>query len=546
MKQKRWITPAALALALTGLAGCGRGGGSGQAAAGGGEGGGKPGGAAGAQPAANAGTPVRIGTVVEKTVERTIPVTGSVAALQTIDLAPKVTARVTRVAGREGAPVRAGQIVVQQDTSDFVTQVEQAQANVQSARARLAQIETQSRVQNSSTVGEVENTRQQLQQAEAALALAKRPQRTQEVAIAENAVQQAQARLEDIGVARNAVQQAQANYERASADRQRYEELVRAGASAQSVLDTYVTQEKVSRAALDSARQQLVAQEKTSRAALNTARQQLSIARQGGRTENIQTAQANVVRARLALSQARTSLQQIQARRSDVQAARAAVAQAEAALAAARLQVQNASVRSPINGVISARLTEPGQLAAPGAPVVRLVSLKSVFFEAQVPETDISSVRAGLNAPVRVDAYPGRVFSGRVARVYPTASTQSRNFVVRVVLNNSGGLLRPGMFARGQVVAERRRGTVVPKDAIVSREGKTYVYVATDNDTAEQRNVRVGVQTAQTAEVRGGSVRPGERVIVTGQEALQDGGKIRVQADSNGGTSSATQEASAQ
>ena len=493
---KRW-TALALALGLTILAGAGCGNRGGGQAKAGGAAGGPPG--AGATPAADQGTPVRVARAVEKNVERTVPVTGSVAALQSIDLAPKITARVTQVIGREGTTVRRGQVVVQQDTSDLVTQVGQAEASLASARARLAQVQTQSRVQNKNSIGEVENTRQQLRQAEAALALAKRPQRTQEVAVAENAVRQAQA-----------------NFERAQSDRQRYDQLVKEGAAAQILLDQYATQEKVSRAALDSAKQQL------------------DLARDGGRAENVGTAQANVIRARLGVGQARTNLQQIQARGSDIQAARAAVQLSQAALDFARLQVANASVRSPIDGVVSARLTEPGQLAAPGTAVLRIVSLKNVYFEAQVPETDVASIRPGLPTPVRVDAYPNKVFYGRVARVYPTASTTSRNFIVRVVLDNSGGQLRPGLFARGAIVAERRRGIVIPKDALLTRDGKTTVFVAQTGDTAKLRSVKVGVQTAETAEVRSG-VQPGERVVVAGQEALENGGKIRIQAGGDEG-----------
>jgi multidrug efflux pump subunit AcrA (membrane-fusion protein) len=326
MKRNDPIFVSGLALALSVLllaAGCSRGGGEqAKAGANGGSGGAQGAaaapGAPGATPAADAATPVRVFPAARRTVRRTVPVTGSIAALQSVDLAPKLTARVVRVIEREGATVRRGQVVVQQDTSDIINDVQKAEANVQAARARLAQIETQSRVQNASTVGEIENTRQQLRQAEAALALARRPQRTQEIAVAENAVRQAEANLENVAVARNAIEQAQANYDRARADRARYEQLVREGAAAQSLLDQYVTQEQVARAALASAKQQASAQEKTARAALNSARQQLSVAREGGRAENVRTAESQVVRARLAYSQARTNLQQIQARQSDI------------------------------------------------------------------------------------------------------------------------------------------------------------------------------------------------------------------------------------
>lgn len=443
------------------------------------------------QPAAREATPVRIAPAIRTIVRRTIPVTGSISALQSIDLSPKIAAKVVSVAGREGTPVRRGQIVVQQDASDLITQVQQAEANVNAARARVSQAETQARVAASNSRGEVENMRQQLRQAEAALALARRPQRTQEVAVAENAVAQAQA-----------------NYDRAQVDRQRYERLVKEGAAAQSVLDQYVTAERVARASLDSAKQQL------------------DIARTGGREENIRTAEANVARARLGVGQARTNLQQNAARQEDIKAARAALAQAQAALAFARQQVANASIRSPINGVIADRLTEPGQQAAPGLPVLRLVALSTVFFEAQVPETAIRSIRPGLTAPIRVDAYPGRAFMGQVAKVYPTASAQSRNFTVRIILPNAGSLLRPGMFARGEIVAESREGIVVPKDALLAREGKSQIFVA-KGKKAVLRDVRIGVVTPQTVEIRAG-VQAGEQVVVAGQEALSDGGAINV------------------
>jgi RND family efflux transporter MFP subunit len=260
----------------------------------------------------------------------------------------------------------------------------------------------------------------------------------------------------------------------------------------------------------------------------------------------VRTAEANVVRARLAYGQARTNLQQIQARQSDIRAARAAVAQNQAALNLERRRLADASIRSPIDGVIADRLTEPGQLAGPTQAVMRIVALNTVFFEAQVPETDLRAVRPGQPVNVRVDAYPGQTFAGRIAKVYPTGNNQSRNFAVRILLPNQGGRLRPGLFARGEVVAEQRPGVVVSKDALVLREGKSHIFVASDDGTtAELRTITTGVETPETIEVRAG-VKAGDRIIVAGQDALQDGGKIRIQSGDNDETgTTAAQAASA-
>jgi multidrug efflux pump subunit AcrA (membrane-fusion protein) len=84
-----------------------------------------------------------------------------------------------------------------------------------------------------------------------------------------------------------------------------------------------------------------------------------------------------------------------------------------------------------------------------------------------------------------------------------------------------GGRLRPGLFARGEVVAEQRPGVVVSKDALVLRDGKAQVFVASDDGTtAELRTITTGVETPETIEVRAG-VKSGDRIIVAGQDAFR-------------------------
>ena len=475
---------AALALFFALASGCTKKGAEGDKA-------GAKGGAGKTQAAADPATPVRVLPAKRETVTRAIPVTGSISALQTVNLSPKITARVTSVIAREGSRVRAGQIVVQQDTSDLMIQLQQVAASAQAARAKLAQARTAANLQvTTSSVG-IADAQQQVRSAEEQLQLAKRPQRTQEV-----------------NVAQNNVAQAQANYERAQADRKTYESLVKEGAAAQITLDQYRTQEAVQKAALASAKEQL------------------NIAQTGGRSEQVQTAQAALVRAQAALRLARANVQNNQVREDDIRNAQALVAQADAQVAAVRQQIMDASIVSPIDGIIAARQTEPGQLAAPGTSVLQIVRLQNVYFEAQVPETDISSVSSGKPVTVTVDAYPGQKFEGRVAKVYPTASTSSRTFRVRVEVPNTSGRLRPGLFAQGSVAAETRQGIVVPKDAVVS-DGENDVVYTVENNVAKKHTVEVGIQTDTTAEIRSG-VRDGDTVIVAGQNALRDGAKVAI------------------
>ena len=355
---------------------------------------------AGQAQAANQPAPVDVITAKPETVLQLVPVTGSLQALQTVELLPRISARVISVAGREGDVVQAGQVVAQLDTADLSRQVEQSRSNVETARSRLSQAQTNYQTQLTTSDVAVRDAQEQLRAAQAQLALTRRPQRSQEVVVAENNVKTAQA-----------------NYDKAKSDRQRYEQLFKEGATAAITLDQYVTQEKVAQANLSSAQQQL------------------TIAREGGRTENIRAQEAQVARIRQALRQAQANRANISVRRDDIESAKASLAQAQAALGVSEQALGDASLRSPITGVIADRKIEPGQLAAPGSSVAQIVALNTVYFEAQINEQDVARVRQGQPVQVSLDAYPNRTFTGVVAKLNPTGNTTGRTFNARVEIS---------------------------------------------------------------------------------------------------------------
>lgn len=449
---------------------------------------------AGQAQAANQPSPVQVETAKSETVLRIVPVTGSLIALQTVELLPKITARVVSISGREGDAVRAGQVVAQLDTADLERQVQQARSNVETARTRLSQAQTNYQTQLTTSDVAVQDAEEALRAAQAQLALTRRPQRSEEVIVAENNVKQAQA-----------------NFDKAKSDRERYETLFKEGATAAITLDQYVTQEKVAQASL------------------NSAKQQLTIAREGGRRENISAQEAQVARTRQALRQAQANRANVSVRRDDIESARASLTQAQAALGVAEQAVRDASLRSPINGVIADRKIEPGQLAAPGTSVAQLVKLETVYFEAQINEQDVSRVRQGQSVQVRLDAYPNRVFAGKVAKVFPTGSATGRTFFAAVQIPNSGGVLRPGLFARGEIVTERRPNSVTaPVEAIIRSpedESKARLFTVQDG-VAIENNVTLGITSPNGRRVEVQGITPGVQIVVTGQRALKDGDKV--------------------
>lgn len=421
-----------------------------------------------------------------------VEVSGDIKALNTVTLSAKAPGRIVSVPYREGDSVRAGAAVVTQDTSDLRAQVRQAQAGLQAAKARLSQALTSAGLTDTQTEAQVAQAKAALDAARANLQIVKKGARSQQVAQAESAVISAKA-----------------SYENAKANRDRMKDLFDQGAISPQQWDAARMQYEVAAAQYESAKQQL------------------SLVKEGARQEEIRAAEKQVAQAEEALRIAKANRGQKSLRQEDIKSARAGVAQAEANLAYARQQLENAYIRTPISGTVAHRYAEPGQMATPGVPLMEIVALDSIYFEANVSEIDIDRIKVGQPVSVTVDALPGRKFVGSVQKLLPTANPKSRQFAVRIAVQNKSGELRPGMFARGSIEVARHANTViVPKDALIQSGDNHAVYAVVDS-VARFRPVRVGFQTRDKAEIISG-VRAGDDLVVVGQDRLSDGVKVHV------------------
>lgn len=497
-----------------------------------GQAGGGPAGATGAAAETQRPTAsVRIAPVTRGDIILTRSVNGSITALKEVTLSSKLLAPVRSVAVREGDPVRRGQVVIQLDPTDFQSQVRQQEAALRAAEARLTQARANLALAEDQLRNGIRVAEQALVSAKARLAITQKGARRQERSVAQNAVE----------TARSAVESARAGVGRANADRdlaatnlRRVRNLFRQGAIAQAQVDTAEQQMKVADAALEVAQAQLRAAQQQ----VSSAEQQLSLIEEGARTEEIETAEAQVRTAEENLRLARDNRQNVEAKRQDVRSAQAAVAQSRAALDYAREQLANTAIVSPIEGVVSSRNVEPGQTAGVGVPLMTLVDLDTVYFGADVSETDLPALEVGKPVSVTVDAFAGRRFRGSVQRIFPSGDRQSRTFTVRVSVPNPRRELKPGMFARGTVEASRLTDVVlVPKDAlavagspvpvsgasVAEAPGKVFVY---DDGSVALRTVTLGASGPNAVEVRRG-LQPGESVVISGT-GLQEGDKVRV------------------
>jgi RND family efflux transporter MFP subunit len=223
------------------------------------------------------------------------------------------------------------------------------------------------------------------------------------------------------------------------------------------------------------------------------------------------------------------------------QALRAQVNQAKAALELARIRLSYARVTSPIDGTVSERFLDPGNLAVPAKPLLRIVQMDPVKVIVYFPEDLIEYLAPGIGAQLTVAAYPDKLFQGKIAKLSPTLDPETRMFSAEITVANKQGLLRPGMFTRVSLsVDPHPNALLVPKEAVLYREeylgnagsssGKVsqsyYLFVA-DQGRARMRIVVLGHESGTTVEVSQG-LKPGEGVVVRGMHQLNDGAKIKV------------------
>jgi RND family efflux transporter MFP subunit len=178
----------------------------------------------------------------------------------------------------------------------------------------------------------------------------------------------------------------------------------------------------------------------------------------------------------------------------------------------ARQQLADTELVAPIDGAVRERRASVGEYLAAGAPVVGLVRLHPLRLRVAVPERDAPAVRVGQAVRVRLEGDAAE-HAGRVARVSPAIQEQSRTLTVEAEVANRDGRLRPGSFARAEIVVEAGRPSVlVPVSAITTFAGLEKVFVVKDDHAVEKR-VRTGRRAGDRVEILEG-VDPGEPVVV--------------------------------
>jgi HlyD family secretion protein len=260
--------------------------------------------------------------------------------------------------------------------------------------------------------------------------------------------------------------------------------------------------------ALEGAVQQAMASIEQTKAAVEQAKSAYEVAqknysRMKNLFDNAVVSQAEIDKAALDLEQARTSYEQVQAKReamngqltsakakldlaksgptsNSVKALEADVARLQYSLELAQNALENTSVKAPIDGIVSKRNVEQGEMAQPGVPLITLVKMDNVQIEVSVPQNQVNHVKKGATVEVRVDGLPDKVFKGTVDFVSPVSDPNNSTFPVNIKVDNSEGVLRSGMVAEVSFIESPDDYIEIPASAVIEKDHKTFVYTFDD------------------------------------------------------------------
>jgi HlyD family secretion protein len=405
---------------------------------------------------------------------------GTVQPESSVNVSPKTSGVLKRLLVKEGDFVKPGQIVAYMDNSNIQGQLLQSRGNLAAAQANLNKFIAGNRSQD------IAQAQAQVDEANASL----------QKLIAGN-------RSQDIAGATASLNKVRATYRQAAEDLRRNQQLQAQGAISQQALST-------ARSTSDSAQAQV-----------EQAQQSLNLLKVGSRPEDI-------AQARSVLTQRQQALNLLKAgsRPEDIAQARAQVMAAQGAVAIAQRNIDDTTIRAPFAGIIARKYADPGAFVTPttagsavtsatSSSILALASANEIV--AQVAEASIAQIRVGQVATIKVDAYSGKTFAGKVTQVATQSLVQQNvtSFEVKVAVADPQKLLSQGMNVTIDFKAgELNQVLIVPTAAIVQEKTAQGVYVAKPGGDPVFTPIVVGTTVNDKTEVKSG-LTGNERVLLS-------------------------------
>jgi RND family efflux transporter MFP subunit len=200
------------------------------------------------------------------------------------------------------------------------------------------------------------------------------------------------------------------------------------------------------------------------------------------------------------------------------------LAQAEAQANYIRVQISNSTITSPINGIVTNRNINPGEITSMSTPLLSVADTATLKLQGNVSQEDVVHLSMGDKVKVSVDVIPGKQYAGRIEQVGPIAAATGQYFPIVVSLSNDGKLLA-GMTAKASFTLSGSQGIIAPLAAVGDGEdGQSFVFVVSDGKV-HRRSVTLGMRNGGEVQVLAG-LAAGETVAVSNMGALQEGMEV--------------------
>lgn len=250
--------------------------------------------------------------------------------------------------------------------------------------------------------------------------------------------------------------------------------------------------------------------------------------------DGLDTAQENLERQQALYDAGALSKVQLEAAESQVTTAEKSLElvevqkeQAENGLAQAQKALSDMTVTAPVSGTVSALNVVVGQMASQAVAAVTITQLDALYVSLSVPENLVNTLQVGQEATVIINSAGEKELKGTLSSLAPAANAQTGLYPVKVTIENTEGLVKPGMFAKVEIPTQTKENVLaVNSEAVVLKNGEYVVFVV-EEERAVAKKVVSGLDTGAEVEIREG-LQAGEQVIVKGQTLVEQGSKVKV------------------
>jgi membrane fusion protein (multidrug efflux system) len=244
--------------------------------------------------------------------------------------------------------------------------------------------------------------------------------------------------------------------------------------------------------------------------------------------------------AQIQLTRLKKLVEKKMAPQSDLDKAEAEFKKIEAQVKNQKIMIDKKMIKAPFSGILGIRKIDVGQYLPPGMPIVSLETIDPIFADFSLPQQDLRYVSEGQPVRFFVDTWPDMVFEGNITAIEPKIDPDTRNFMLRGLLDNKDLKLRPGMFGRVEVILEKQNSVIaVPQTAINYNPYGDIIFVVKESGQDPQNNPLLTAvrRFVVTGETRGDQVaiteglKPGEQIVIMGHHKLKEGDRLIINND---------------